>query len=181
MDLGRVLPYVKGDVPDDEPVADIAVLPSEEPVRRELCAGLHVNYLVDEGEHFSYVQRATLEEAGMSADDLHKTALANLDALCGESLEVVSHGDLLVATLDGNLESSLLLSDYLWDVSLVDYIGEQPIAAVPARDVIAMCAHDSASGIENLRAAIERIWPDGDHLVSKSLFVRRNGAWEPHA
>jgi len=40
-----------------------------------------------------------------------------------------------------------------------------------------VCDRNNQKGIEKLSEIVERIWPTGDHLLSKSLFSFENGEW----
>lgn len=177
MDVEKAIAYLKGDSSETDPRRIIEVDEEDEPVLRSFCEGLHIAYLVDSGAYFEYVQQRHLSESGLSMDDLHGAALRNLSLLVRDALRVESHGEVLTARVDGNFESSLMLLDALWDRSLKDHLGESPIVAVPSRDVIGFCPGESAGGIERLRAVVEAIWPDGDHLVSRCLYRRIEGVW----
>jgi hypothetical protein len=144
-----------------------------------LCDGLGVTYLVDAGERFEYVQYRDLRASGLSIDQLHETAVRNLSALCQERLEIRTHSKILAFLMGGNFESSCMLVDDLFDRVLVPHVPNGYVAAVPARDLFAVCSRDSAEGIRELRELVDRAWPGGDHLVSKKLFVRDSGKWRP--
>jgi hypothetical protein len=73
--------------------------------------------------------------------------------------------------MEGNFEASVLLLDTVWDVSLAQYVREDFVAAVPARDVLAFGDSSSAEAIEELRAITDRVISDsGDHPISTSIY-----------
>ena len=177
MDVRTAVAYVKGPVPADDPNPVFELAEDDVPVMGPLCEELAVAYLVDRGGHFEYVQGRHLKEAGITPEELHALAIENLESACRGRIVVESYGPVMTARFDGNFEASLLLLDEFWDVAVRDDVGSSPIAAVPSRDVIAFCSGDSPAGKAELLAIIRRVWPDGDHLVSDSLFSRRNGRW----
>src|SRR4051812_39321347 len=179
----RAVPYVKGlfdDEPENPGKGPVVQLAFEDSmVLRPLCDGLGVTYLVDAGDHFEYVQYRDLRASGLTIDQLHEIALRNLSAYCQERLEIRTHSNLFAFLMGGNFESSCMLLDDLFDRVLVLQVPNGYVAAVPARDLFAVCARDSAAGIQELRELVNRVWPGGDHLISKTLFVRDTGKWRP--
>jgi len=133
-------------------------------------------YLVDEGEFFSYVQGRDLREAQVGEDQMHVQAVANLARFAEGKLRIQRSGSVWALFLDGNLEASLMMLEDLWDSSLLEY-ASAPVVAVPARDVLAFCDLSSAEGISELRALVDRVWPGGDHLLSRELYRRSDGNW----
>jgi hypothetical protein len=85
------------------------------------------------------------------------------------------HLPVFVFTAGGNLESSLLLLDDLWESQLSLVPGEL-VVSVPARDCIAFTGSHSAEGVAELRASIDRV-SGGDHVLTRQLFVRRDSSW----
>jgi hypothetical protein len=70
-------------------------------VVRSLGHGLLVAYLVDEGDHFTYVQHRHLIAAGLNADELHNCALQNLESFAEQHAELRSSGDIYVVFAGG--------------------------------------------------------------------------------
>lgn len=172
--------YLKPLLEDDDPLRALADLPPEDaPVLTPFATDLLVAYLVDEGSHFTYVQGRDLPDHGGSAGSLHRRAVDELVRRADGNVTLHEAGPIQGLIFDGNLEASLLLVDDLWDDALTGYFTTAPVAAVPSRDVLAFCDRDSIEGIAALRAAVDRVWPNGDHLLSRSLYVRQGGVWTP--
>lgn len=51
--------------------------------------------------------------------------------------------------------------------------------ALTARDVLAFCDAKSLQGIVELKQLVRRITPNGDHLLTETLYYRLNGQWLP--
>ena len=84
--------------------------------------------------------------------------------------------------LGGNFEASLLLIDDLWDRQLAHLAPNDFVAAVPTRDVLAVCDANSEAGIDELRQIVLRA-EGGDHPLATTLYRRPRGigAWRPYA
>jgi hypothetical protein len=171
------LAYLKAEVPSDDPAPVMAVDGDDAPVLRKLGGGLLVAYLVDEGDHFAYVQGRDLRAAGLDDERLHARAVANLANAAEGRVKLQRHGEVSVLFFDGHFEASLMLLDDLWDHSLREAHGGRPAVAAPARDVICFCDSSSTEGLAELRAVIARVWPGGDHLLSDRIFERKDGRW----
>jgi uncharacterized protein YtpQ (UPF0354 family) len=176
---GRALPYIKAHVSGESGPA-VTPGPDDSPVLRDLGNGLLVVYVVDRGQSFEYVQNWHLSKAGITAEDLHAAAMNNLLVFMGERTRMQPHGNIFAMFLDGNFEASLLLVDQLWDQFLVGYAQNGFVVAVPARDVLAFADAGSAAGIAELRGLISRLFPNGDHLISRDLYRRVPGRWEKY-
>jgi hypothetical protein len=175
--LSEAIAYVKAEVPDSDLGPVVALNADDSPVLMQLGNGLLVAYLVDEGDHFSYVQGRDLLPSGLDLPALHRSAVANLADLAHERVTIRQSGPIWALFLDGNLEASLLLLDDLWDEALGSYHAGNPVIAIPARDVICFCDAASSDGVRELRAVVGRVWPAADHLISERLFRRQSKQW----
>jgi uncharacterized protein YtpQ (UPF0354 family) len=83
--------------------------------------------------------------------------------------------------LDGDLEASLLLVDWLWPQLARGMPGET-IVAVPSRDVLVVSGTEVTGGVDTLRGAVRRVWEnprmDSKLLLTRSLLVRRGDSWQ---
>jgi sulfur relay (sulfurtransferase) DsrF/TusC family protein len=170
-----VRPYVKAILSEEESGKVVSVGPSETPVARDLGNGLCVLYVVDRGDRFEYVQARHLQKYEIDEEALHTVAIRNLEKL---ALEVRLHpyGQICGVLMGGNFEASMLLLDSFWE-SLRQRVQTTFAVAVPARDILAFCDSGSAEGINELNALIDRVWPKGDHLISRDLYLRVDGRW----
>src|SRR6266700_3616024 len=74
--------------------------------------------------------------------------------------------------LDGNLESSLLLVDHLWEQIGPQLPGEL-IAAVPSRDMLAVTGSQVPGGIAALTRCADAVWQQSTtRLLTRSLLIR---------
>jgi uncharacterized protein YtpQ (UPF0354 family) len=172
----HAMPYIKPDLSYEVGPA-VELSHDDSPILRSLGNGLLVAYVVDVDQSFKYVQNRHLSKANITKEELHTTALNNLFAFMQERTRVQQHGEIFALFLDGNFEASLLLVDQLWDESLLGYVLNGFVVAVPARDVLAFADAKSHSGIEELRRVVRRLFPGGDHLVSPDLYNRKSGRW----
>jgi uncharacterized protein YtpQ (UPF0354 family) len=173
----KAIPYIKPSLKGAE--ATVQLKREDEPVLRNLGNGLLVAYLVDIGEVFEYIQVRDLIRAGLTEEELHERSMANLVALMNARLDIKPYGNVSAVFLDGNIESSLLLVDELWDSRLASMRKYGFIAVAPARDVLAFTDVSSSQGIAELREIASRA-EGGDHLISPVLFRRRGKLWVRH-
>ncbi len=171
--------YLKGVPPDSDPSAPRPLAQGDMPVLVPFAPGLLCAYLWDEGDRFSYVQNRHLLAARLDQGRMHASAIENLKRQVGTNLQLHVQGASWMLTCDGNFEASLLMVDELWEKLLRDQAGEEPVAAVPARDILCFCPSTLREGIGQLHGIVERVWEGGDHLVSRQLYTRRAGRWSP--
>jgi len=160
--------------------SSVVLCPEDQPVLRVLPCDLLVAYMIDEGDHFSYVQNRDLEEERVSADTLHQYGIANLATMLNDQLQIQQTEGIFAAFLDGNFEASLLLVDALWNQALAHVVDNDFVCCIPARDVLAFCDSASEEGIAKLQEVVERIWPGGDHLLTDKLYRREDHQWVWH-
>jgi uncharacterized protein YtpQ (UPF0354 family) len=159
--------------------ASVSMQGDDAPVLRDLGNGLFVAYLVDDGDNLVYVQNHHLQGTQLTNDGLYELGLHNLAVRSAGKARMQQHGDVHAFQLDGLFEASLILLDDLWDNSLSQLAPNGFVAALPARDVLAVCDAQSAQGIESLRNMANRVFAGGDHLLVSNLFKRQNGKWIP--
>lgn len=175
--LEKAIAYLRPDLTDELGEADVTLSGDDEPILRPLGNGLVVAYLVDEGDRFVWVQQRHVTAEGVTQVELHQQSLLNLDRKANEMLSVTDLGSFFACVLDGNFEASLLLLDNLWDKQLSELVPNGFIAGVPARDILMFCDSNSEPGMKEISERIERVWPEGDHLLRRELYVRDNRSW----
>lgn len=80
--------------------------------------------------------------------------------------------------LEGNLESSLLLVDHLWEQIGPQLAGEL-IAAVPSRDTLAVTGSQVPGGIAALTRCADAVWQQSTtHSLTRSLLIRHGPSWQ---
>jgi hypothetical protein len=173
----RAIAFLKASLPVDSPGPVVTVTGDDEPAMRVVGPGLLEMYVVDEGSHFQFVSVRDCRADGYDLDRLHAVAVANLNQLADERMEIRSYGPIFVVLMGGNFEASLALSESFWNETVSTLVSEPIAVAVPARDVLAFGPANSPTAIDELRATIGRVFPGGDHLISSHLFIRSGRAW----
>jgi uncharacterized protein YtpQ (UPF0354 family) len=141
-----------------------------------LAADINVVYARDREGTIVYLTEGDRAALGLDLPALRRLALANLHRIL-PPLKLRGPGPLFAIKADGNYESSLLLLDKLWSVEASSVQGEL-VAAVPARGFLLFTGSASPEGLKRLRRLVEKVYDNGDHVISKTLLVRRNGHWE---
>lgn len=178
MEIESSVAYFKSTFYSDDEL-DISLEAEDAPFCINYSDDFSVFFLCDCGDSYEVVQTKHLDESGLSADELLSIGKSNLRVIA-ENIKITQHEGLLYFSGSGDFEASLLLVPEIWNDWLVEYCPNGYISAIPSRDILVVSdAHDS-QGIEKLDSIIERIWPDGDHLLTKSLYHFNNEKWLPY-
>jgi hypothetical protein len=146
-------------------------------VRDEYNGDLTVVYTFGPQFGRRVVTHADLEQLQMNPRSLRRAALDHLEVLSSRA-EFHGQPPALMLSFEG-LESSLLLANDFW-TRLQGAVPGQLVVGVPARDVVIVTGSMSQPGLEKARRCVERIFFAGDeHLLSRSLLIRRGDGWEP--
>ncbi len=177
----RAIAYLKQSNPaGDGPVNELP--PDVTPVVRRYSADLCICYVVDAGKSYEYVQQCHIKQDGIDEAELHEIGIRNLRELVAQrQAQVQPYQGVFAFLMQGDFEASAILLDDLWDGEFRQFVPGEYAAAIPARDMLAFCDSRSVEGIAELQRIIARIQPTGDHLISQSIYVRREGIWVPRA
>lgn len=174
----RAIAYLKPRLDDDGPI-DLELDADDSPIFLDLDNGLLVAYLVDQGDHFSYVQGRHLRGAKIAEDELHAIGLANLARQANGIARVVPYGDIFAVLAGGNFEASFLLLDDFWDDEFRACVAGTFAAVVPARDILAFGDLDSPAAVAQLEAVVARSREGPvDHLLIESMLTRVDRRWQ---
>ena len=177
----RAIAYLMPSLPAAEATIEVSEL--DEPVISDLSNGLLVGYIVDQGDHFQYVQRRHLADANLTEAVLHQKAVDNLATLLrNKGTKIRPYGEAFAVFFGGNFEASLILIDALWDEHLAHLAPNGCIIAIPNRDILAFCDAKSSAGLEELRQIVQRV-EGGDHPITSTLYRRVPSLriWRPYA
>lgn len=174
----RAIACVKVAAPEGQGTA-IRLGEPDTPVLRRIDSGLMVAYLVDEDEHFSYVQHRHLTLGGVSESRLHEQALLNLSSTIGAQAVVRKFGSIYMVLAGGSFEASLILCDEFWSSWYQDLAGEGFIAAFPARDILAFGDSGNDEAVGELRELCAKTAGSVEHPLTSTLYRRVGSAWMP--
>jgi uncharacterized protein YtpQ (UPF0354 family) len=173
----KIFPMLKQTVFETDTNEIIKLKENDKPVFDNYLADVHIVYLIDFDSFFTYVNQGQLIKWNVSKDSLNKTAMLNLDNLANGRAQF--HGDSTYAMiiLNGNFEASLMLSDRFWpNISdIVKY--DELIIGIPTRDVLLVTHSNSPDGLEKLRQGVKQTYEQGDHVITKWTFIRKNDKW----
>ncbi len=149
----------------------------QDKVYEDLNDDLVVVYAIDTPSNIAYLNPDELEGLGVQRDELRALAVRNLRGLL-PGIEV-HRGDLVnMITADGNYEASLLLFVDLWERERGKLRGE-PVAAVPARDLLLFADSANADAVAQLKQLAAKIRAEATYALTDRLFVLREGRWLP--
>lgn len=143
----------------------------------EMAGGLLAAYVFDLPGMFRYVSAADCARLQLAPGDLHSLAVANLTRLRARP-QIRQGAAAAMFVLDGDLEASLLLVDHLWEQIGPQLPGDL-IAAVPARDTLAVTGSQIPGGIAALTRAVDAVWHKSPTrlLLTRSLLIRHGDSW----
>jgi hypothetical protein len=143
----------------------------------EFCADLSVIYTFGPQFGRRVVTHTDLGQMQLPAPVLRRSAYEHLEVLSSRA-EFHGQPPALMLSFEG-LESSLVLASDFW-TRLEGAVPGELVVGVPARDVVIVTGSQSGAGMEKVRRCVERVFfAGGDNPLSRSLLVRRGGAWEP--
>jgi hypothetical protein len=143
-------------------------------VSEPLVTGLRIGYAIDGDRTIAHIPQAQFEEWGVTMDDLHDAAIANLsgrseqmkaDALQDEDGQVYM---IVFQTLDG-YDASRVLLPTLHD-RLSEYLGSPFCAAIPSRDVL-LCFREDTTNVDKLREQIAADHQRLPHGITDQLLL----------
>lgn len=148
----------------------------QDKVYDDLNDELVVVYAIDTPSNIAYLNPEELESLGVQRDELRALAVRNLRGLL-PGIEV-HRGDLVnMITADGNYEASLLLFADLWEREREKFRGE-PVAAVPARDLLLFADSANPDAVAQLRQLAMKMRAEASYALTDRLFVLREGQWQ---
>jgi uncharacterized protein YtpQ (UPF0354 family) len=180
IDPARILPVIR----DREFVEQAGRLPRNgdkglDVASEQLNEELYVMYVADSEHSVRYLSEADLEAAKVDRANLRKQSMENLRRLYPE-VQMMGTNGLYMIRLDGTYESSLLLSERLWDLPDLKVKGEF-LVAVPSRDVLVISGTLEREPLETMRKIVAEVSATASYRISPKLFIRRDGnfeAWE---
>lgn len=143
----------------------------------DLNDDLVVVYAIDTPSNIAYLNPDELEGLGVQREELRALAVRNLRGLL-PGIEL-HRGELVnMVIADGNYEASLLLFADLWERER-DRLRGEPVAAVPARDLLLFADSANADAIAQLRQLAAKMRAEASYALTERLFVLREGQWQP--
>ena len=177
MILSKVVPRIYAALPSSG-AADMTLSAEDSPVQKHLAADLLVFYAFDLDTHYVIVPNRDLKRLGVTTDELHEQALANLRGL---NLEVKAHkGDrILMLTAGGNYEAPLLLLPEIW-ASVGQMVKGRIVAAVPARDILYVAGDAEPENIADMRRWTSKMIEQADKPLSRAFLIWNGSQWEKY-
>lgn len=150
--------------------------PEATPLTRPLVADLLVTYAFDLPAAFLMVREMDRQRLDLSLDQIHSTALANLQ----KQLPLVRQGGkapLVRLSVGNNLDACLLLIDEIWQKASAIVPGTL-VVSVPSRDIVLLTSSESEQGLNAMRQiSKETREREPVHGLSEQLLTWANGKW----
>jgi uncharacterized protein YtpQ (UPF0354 family) len=141
-------------------------------IRHPVVADIEACFAFQTTHGMRYATQADLEALKITEAAFAEAAMRNFDAITLET-QWSQSDNALIAQLDGNYESSLLLIDNLWP-EIEKALGGPIVVGVPARDSLIAVRADDAAQVAQLRRAMNNKFA---YPISSKLLTRENGHW----
>mgnify|MGYP002778175872 CR=1 FL=1 len=151
-------------------------IPQAKIVFLNICEDLNCLYAVDMGNSFDIIQERHLADWNIDQDTLHLKAIENFRSLMVQKMTAKGDTNGIMFIIDGNLEAGLVLIEEIW-TQLEEQIGEPIVITVPSRDVIMATGRSNRTMIDTFKANSKEILLNGNHPLSKNMFIRESGQW----
>lgn len=148
--------------------------PHVERAASPFVAGLRIAYGLDGDRMISYLPDALFLRWGVSLEELHEQALANLTARSRELQGYASPDEegrpslVVFQTLDGYDASRVLLPELHRRLS--EHLGSPFVAAIPNRDVL-LCFRDDPATVQRLHAQVKKDHRQMPHQITERLLL----------
>ena len=174
-DLSKIFPIIKISQSTNSETFDFKN--NDQLVFKELAGDLLCFYGIDKGTHFSLILNKQLPE-DISLEKLDELAHENLVKGFRKKIEMheTDFGGIGL-TCGGDFEASLITINGVLDI-MAEELGNNLILAVPAKDFIIFVNGDDQKAIDGLKQMISEIHKDGDNLLSKKLYIYKDGKVE---
>jgi uncharacterized protein YtpQ (UPF0354 family) len=130
----------------------------------------------DEPNGMRFATEAESEQYAMSLVQMIERAKANF-LKHRPAVTLSEHGPLLVAQTRDCYDATLLVDDD-WLMEMSARLQGNLIACAPARHILLIGGDGREGTVKEMRHAAERIELGGDHLITNTILVRRDGKWE---
>lgn len=147
----------------------------EKMVLEHLAADIYCVYAVDYPDRTMSLTKEILSGLGIEQSELRRLSIENLRAILPPA-ECHGEGPWYFLSAGNDYVASLLLFDGLWD-QLAEIVPGNPVATVPARDVLLFTGSESPEGLAAIRTRATEIARNGHHVISETLLRRRDGRW----
>jgi uncharacterized protein YtpQ (UPF0354 family) len=174
----KIYPILKPSIPETETSQVIILKENEKPIIDTFLADICIAYLIDHENYFTYINNGQLKNWNIDKANLRKVALINLDKLAKDLAQFHGDSSFAMIVLNGNIESSLMLSETFWPYVIEITKSKDLVIGIPTKDVLLVTHSGSKNGLDKLRQNVKQIFSKGDHPITKWTFRRVNDKWE---
>jgi len=144
------------------------------PVFRQIAGDLLCFYGINKGGHYELILQKQLP-TNVGLDSLDQISRENLLNEIGSKTKIhkTNFGG-IGFSCGGDNEAALLTLPEIWDM-VKERIGNNIVFGVPSKDLIVFVNGDKETEIKGLQDLINEVHSSGEKLLSKKLFVYRDG------
>lgn len=180
VDPTRIVPVIKDRAWVPEVSKSLQKRGTEKPPQNivdEFCGDLVIVYAEDTDKNIRYLTADLLKDTGIDRAALRKLAIENIDRLL-PSIQRQGAGGTYMVTAGGTYEACLLLINSVWKKETFDVQGDI-VVCVPSRDLLLVTGSEDQAGLEKVRKLAADTITNGQYPLTASLFVFRDGEFQP--
>lgn len=145
---------------------------------------LHIAFVIDEPERYSYIQRKVADEWNAGETILLTTAMQNLQTMnkeagCFNRFDTGTRTTLVWETFDGYDASRILLSRELMNMAVL--VSGNPVIAVPHRDYLVMFGDADPRFVAEMTERVQSLNEAHSYPISTQLFTLSGGNLDLYA
>lgn len=146
-------------------------------VSRPLGADLYVVYALDLPNGIQLLSETMLKKLALSHNQLAELAQSNLKRILGKKVAIVDQKGVFRFQADGNYESSLVGNSKIWP-QMATKVKDKVVMAIPSRDVVLFAGQGDKPAIEAMKSTAGKVFSQGDHVISNSLYCWDGSHWQ---
>lgn len=150
-----------------------------QPISRPFLDGIEILYVLDTPQAIRFMNQGDLKDAGLTPDKLNQIASKNAANLAtGEFRQLTNTAGIFLMPFDDGLGTARVFNRALWD--RIEKEHGPVVVCAPTRDWLLFVKQDNRSGIDQLRAVVDRVVRGEPYAVSSVLFRRQKDGWVVH-
>ena len=169
----KILPVIKIQTNSGSNQA-ISLPKEDQPVVKIIAGDLVCLYGINKGNYFELVKKSNISDS-LNITILDKIARQNLLNEIGKKIQLQqtdfgAYG----FTCGGEYEAAMITLPEIWEI-ITQKLGSNIVFCVPSKDVCLFAGENDLMAINKLKEIIYKVHTNGDHLLSKKLFLYKQG------
>ena len=129
---------------------------------------------INKGSYFEIIKKSNISDS-INITVLDKIARQNLLNEIGKKIQLQQTDfGAFGFTCGGEYEAALITLPEIWEI-VIQKLGSNIVFCVPSKDICLFASENDLSAIKKLKEIIDKIHANGDHVLSKKLYLFKQG------